>query len=109
MSQTVNLDRAEIAQAEVAVHGQDPGPPLGTVDELRAGKGSIDAWEWIDIVGMGRVPDDEDGKVKDSDEAAEKQEPAMAGVIEPGVANADPAATDGTEDAVAAKVGAAAA
>lgn len=42
MSQTVNLDRAEIAQAEVAVHGQDPGPPLGTVDELRAGKGSID-------------------------------------------------------------------
>jgi len=42
MSQTVNLDRAEIAQAEVARHGLDPGPPLGTVDELRAGKGSID-------------------------------------------------------------------
>ncbi|KAG8166016.1 hypothetical protein KVR01_004568 [Diaporthe batatas] len=42
MSQTVNLDRAEIAQAEVAIHGTEPGPPLGTVDELRAGKGSID-------------------------------------------------------------------
>lgn len=42
MSQTVNLDRAEIAQAEVAVHGTEPGPPLGTVDELRAGKGSVD-------------------------------------------------------------------
>jgi proton-dependent oligopeptide transporter, POT family len=42
MSQTVNLDRAEIAQAELAVHGRDPGPPLGTVDELKAGKGSID-------------------------------------------------------------------
>ena len=42
MSQTVNLDRAEIAQAEAAVHGLEPGPPLGTVDELRAGKGSID-------------------------------------------------------------------
>ena len=77
--------------------------------QVAAGKSKIDAWEWIDIVGMGRVPDDEDGKVKDSDKAAEKQEPAMAGVIEPGVANADPAATDGAEDAVAAKVGAAAA
>lgn len=42
MSQTVNLDRAEIAQAEAAVHGLEPGAPLGTVDELKAGKGSMD-------------------------------------------------------------------
>lgn len=42
MSQTVNLDRAEIAQAELAREGLNPGPPLGTLDELKAGKGSID-------------------------------------------------------------------
>lgn len=42
MSQTVNLDRAELAQAELAREGIDPGPPLGTVDELKAGHGSID-------------------------------------------------------------------
>lgn len=42
MSQTVNLDRAEIAQAELAREGLDPGPPLGTVDELKAGKGTMD-------------------------------------------------------------------
>lgn len=41
MSQTVNLDRAEIAQAELAREGLDPGPPLGTVDELKAGQGSM--------------------------------------------------------------------
>lgn len=42
MSQTVNLDRAEIAQAQAVKDGLDPGPPLGTVEELHAGKGSID-------------------------------------------------------------------
>lgn len=42
MSQTVNLDRAELAQAELAREGLDPGPPLGTVDELKAGTGTID-------------------------------------------------------------------
>lgn len=42
MSTTVNLDRAELAQAELAREGIDPGPPLGTVDELKAGRGSID-------------------------------------------------------------------
>lgn len=42
MSQTVNLDRAEIAQAQLAVDGLNPGPPMGTHDELTAGKGSMD-------------------------------------------------------------------
>lgn len=42
MSQTVNLDRAELAQAELAKEGLNPGPPMGTRDELVAGKGSID-------------------------------------------------------------------
>lgn len=59
MSQTVNLDRAEIAQAEVAVHGQDPGPPLGTVDELRAGKGSIDVTNIPDSSHDGGLLDDD--------------------------------------------------
>lgn len=53
MSQTVNLDRAEIAQAELAKEGLDPGPPLGTVDELKAGKGTMDhtvKGEVVDVV-----------------------------------------------------------
>lgn len=60
MSQTVNLDRAEIAQAEAAVHGLDPGPPLGTVDELKAGKGSMDVTNIPDSSqGDGGLLDDE--------------------------------------------------
>ncbi|CAN8096793.1 unnamed protein product [Discula destructiva] len=49
MSQTVNLDRAEIAQAELAKEGLDPGPPMGTRDELLAGKGSIDHTAVLDV------------------------------------------------------------
>lgn len=50
MSQTVNLDRAEIAQAELAKEGINPGPPMGTVDELTAGKGTMDPNIKSDIV-----------------------------------------------------------
>lgn len=49
MSQTVNLDRAELAQVELAREGLHPGPPLGTHDELLAGKGSIDHSAKLDI------------------------------------------------------------
>lgn len=60
MSQTVNLDRAEIAQAEAAVHGLEPGAPLGTVDELKAGKGSMDVTNIPDSSqGDGGLLDDE--------------------------------------------------
>lgn len=52
MSQTVNLDRAEIAQAELAKEGLDPGPPLGTVDELKAGKGTMDVATYDPAVGQ---------------------------------------------------------
>lgn len=59
MSQTVNLDRAEIAQAEAAVHGLEPGPPLGTVEELKAGEGSMDVTNIPDS-SLGELPDYED-------------------------------------------------
>lgn len=82
-----------------------------------SGEAEIEAWEWIDIVGMGRVaPTDDDddagadggnaeGVPADAEEAVDKREPEMAGVIEPGVA------AEGQDDAVAAAkmVGAAAA
>ncbi|RYP22094.1 hypothetical protein DL765_001853 [Monosporascus sp. GIB2] len=53
-------------------------------DKAILGCGGVDAWERIDIVGMGQVVDEEDRKEKKGDEVAEKQEPEMAGVIEPG-------------------------
>lgn len=49
MSQTVNLDRAEIAQAELAREGLKPGPALGTVDELKAGEGSMDVSRAVEL------------------------------------------------------------
>lgn len=52
MSQTANLDRAEIAQAELAREGLNPGPPLGTADELKAGKGSMDMSTYVPGVGQ---------------------------------------------------------
>ncbi|KAI1771883.1 phospholipase A2 [Hypoxylon cercidicola] len=45
--------------------------------------GAVEAWHWIDIVGMGEVVDASDGTVTTGDQAAEAQEPEMAGVIEP--------------------------
>ena len=43
MSQTVNLDRAEIAQAELTREGVPvAAAPLGTVAEVKAGEGHID-------------------------------------------------------------------
>ena len=48
----------------------------------RSGHEAVDAWSWVDIVGMGQVVAD-DGKVKPGAEVAEEQEPQMADVIEP--------------------------
>ncbi|RYO83912.1 hypothetical protein DL766_008288 [Monosporascus sp. MC13-8B] len=63
------------------------GVGLDGTDDDKAifGFGGVDAWERVDIVGMGQVVD-EDGKEKKGDEVAEKQEPEMAGAIEPGAA-----------------------
>lgn len=58
MSQTVNLDRAEIAQAELAKEGLNPGPPMGTVDELKAGKGSIDVSREQELSDLGQGSED---------------------------------------------------
>lgn len=68
MSQTVNLDRAEIAQAQAVKDGLDPGPPLGTVDELKAGKGSIDV--------TAKIPDSSngDGGLLDEDEVPSEED-----------------------------------
>ncbi|KAI2609246.1 phospholipase A2 [Hypoxylon sp. NC1633] len=57
----------------------------------RSGHGAVDAWRWIDIVGMGEVVvEDGEGDGEDivvpAGEAAEAQEPDMAGVIEPNAA-----------------------
>ncbi|KAI0380860.1 phospholipase A2 [Hypomontagnella monticulosa] len=52
----------------------------------RSGHSVVDAWRWIDIVGMGEVvAEDEDGEtvVTTGDEVAESEDPGMAGVIEP--------------------------
>ncbi|KAI8964910.1 phospholipase A2 [Daldinia sp. FL1419] len=48
----------------------------------RSGHETVDAWRWIDIVGMGQVVD-ENGEVKAGTEAAENQETQMADIIEP--------------------------
>ena len=88
--------------ASVAIDGVFDDAAI--LEQVEGGKGNIEAWEWIDVVGMGRVADDADGKVKDSDQVAEKQEPDMAGVIEPGVASTDSAGGDGGQEPVAAKV-----
>ncbi|KAI1391383.1 phospholipase A2 [Hypoxylon trugodes] len=87
----------------------DRGPEDGIYDDRaildRSGHTTVEAWNWIDIVGMGEVADDEDAAretvaVSDGDETTqaetEAQEPDMAGVIEP----------HATEDAAAAKVAA---
>lgn len=59
MSQTVNLDRAEIAQAEAAVHGLEPGPPKGQIDELKPEKASME---------VTNVPDSSHGDLLDDDD-----------------------------------------
>ncbi|KAI0023648.1 platelet-activating factor acetylhydrolase, isoform II-domain-containing protein [Xylariomycetidae sp. FL0641] len=50
----------------------------------RSGRAGVEAWEWVGIVGRGRVVDDH-GKIVDGDKAVEDHEPEMAGVIEPSV------------------------
>ncbi|XXH00485.1 hypothetical protein Hte_006831 [Hypoxylon texense] len=61
--------------------------------------GVVEAWRWIDIVGMGEVVDANDGTVTAGDQAAEAQESEMAGVIEP---HASENATAGTAAVAAA-------
>ncbi|KAI0897729.1 PAF acetylhydrolase [Annulohypoxylon nitens] len=75
---------------------KDKGPEDGIHDDRaifdRSGHGVVDAWRWIDIVGMGEAEatvenvhgkDDVEHVVETVDEAAEVREPEMAGVIEP--------------------------
>ncbi|KAI1370884.1 phospholipase A2 [Hypoxylon crocopeplum] len=62
----------------------------------RSGHETVDAWRWIDIVGMGEVVVEDaegDATVQTGDDVAEVQEPDMAGVIEPH-ATEHPAAND---------------
>ncbi|KAI1103091.1 PAF acetylhydrolase [Jackrogersella minutella] len=74
----------------------DGGPDDGVHDDRaifdRSAHAAVDAWRWIDIVGMGDAEavvesggDDVSGEnaVKVCDAAAETREPQMAGVIEP--------------------------
>ncbi|KAI1205900.1 PAF acetylhydrolase [Annulohypoxylon truncatum] len=78
--------------------GRDRGPEDGVRDDRaifdRSGHGVVDAWRWIDIVGMGDAEavaavenvhgkDDIERAVEAGDEAAEVREPEMAGAIEP--------------------------
>ncbi|KAI0169542.1 phospholipase A2 [Hypoxylon sp. FL1284] len=71
-----------------AVTVGDGGPDDGVHDDVAIldrgghGGGVVDAWRWIDVVGMGQACDDAGAATK-SDRAAEAQEPEMAGVIEP--------------------------
>lgn len=75
---------------------KDKGPEDGIHDDRaifdRSGHGAVDAWRWIDIVGMGDAEatvenvhgkDDVERAVETSDKAAEVREPEMASVIEP--------------------------
>ncbi|KAI1462405.1 PAF acetylhydrolase [Annulohypoxylon moriforme] len=85
--------------AEVEEGGKDRGPEDGIHDDRaifdRSGHGTVDAWRWIDIVGMGdaesavknvQSKDDAERLAETADEAVEAREPEMAGVIEPHVA-----------------------
>ncbi len=61
------------------------------------GNARIDAWEWIDVVGMGQLgedeDEDEDGQAKKDDDLTERHEPEMAGVIDPSTTNDGEAVT----------------
>ncbi|KAI0135257.1 phospholipase A2 [Daldinia grandis] len=85
-SQDVGESENEGGDKSHEVEVGDRSPEDGIHDDKaildRSGHGTVDAWRWIDIVGMGEVVDD-DGKVKAGTEAAEEQEPQMADVIEP--------------------------
>ncbi|KAL7625325.1 hypothetical protein AAE478_004541 [Parahypoxylon ruwenzoriense] len=76
-------DDADVVPPLVAT---DRGPDDGIHDDRaildRSGHGVVDAWQWIDIVGMGEWKDADGAAAADGD-AAEAQESDMAGVIEP--------------------------
>ncbi|KAI0881091.1 PAF acetylhydrolase [Annulohypoxylon maeteangense] len=79
----------------VVVEGGDGGSDDGVSDDRaifdRGGNGVVDAWRWIDIVGMGDAEaavesvGAKDDVLETGDQAAEAREPEMAGVIEPHV------------------------
>ncbi|KAI0459938.1 phospholipase A2 [Xylaria acuta] len=85
---TTSLAKGEICEDDMAILEREGnairGDDTGT-DEL------IQAWRWIDIVGMGENRDSESktkkkGKEEESaEEGLEETEPQMAGVIEPSV------------------------
>ncbi|KAF3061348.1 putative phospholipase A2 [Daldinia childiae] len=85
-SQDVREGENESGDGNHDVEVGDRSPEDGIHDDKaildRSGHETVDAWRWIDIVGMGEVVDD-NGEVKAGTEAAEEQEPQMADVIEP--------------------------
>ncbi|KAI1482958.1 phospholipase A2 [Daldinia eschscholtzii] len=86
------------AAVDVEVEVGDRSPEDGIHDDKaildRSGHETVDAWSWVDIVGMGQVVAD-DGKVKPGAEVAEEQEPQMADVIEPRATEEDVAVQKG--------------
>ncbi|KAI0854405.1 phospholipase A2 [Daldinia vernicosa] len=85
-SQDVREGEDESGDGNHEVEVGDRSPEDGIHDDKaildRSGHETVDAWRWIDIVGMGEVVDD-DGEVKAGTGGAEEQEPQMADVIEP--------------------------
>ncbi|KAI0835281.1 PAF acetylhydrolase [Hypoxylon sp. FL0890] len=75
--------------AEVRDSDPDDGIHDDTAILDRSGESSVEAWRFIDIVGMGELVVDkgqDDAVVTVTDQAVEAQEPQMAAVIEPDAA-----------------------
>ncbi|KAI2781762.1 phospholipase A2 [Daldinia loculata] len=95
-SQNVGGSENESGDGNHEVEVGDRSPEDGIHDDKaildRSGHEAVDAWRWIDIVGMGEVVND-NGEVKAGTEVAEEQEPQMADVIEPRATEEDVAGT----------------
>lgn len=81
-SETASLSKGEICMDDTAIlerEGNAIREDDVASDEL------VEAWRWIDIVGMGKTPDAKDGGKEDGamTEALEESELRMSGVIEP--------------------------
>lgn len=59
MSQTVNLDRAEIAQAALASEGVNPGPAIGSLEETKAKETTMNAAQADVTLGFAASADEE--------------------------------------------------
>ncbi|KAI1414335.1 PAF acetylhydrolase [Hypoxylon sp. FL1857] len=84
-----NVDSGAGDRAEVRDRDADDGIHNDTAILDRSGNSAVEAWRFIDIVGMGEVVVDKahgDAVVTISDQAVGAQEPEMAGVIEPDAA-----------------------